>query len=187
MNFFEGARRVAVIGFMLIFVGGLVAIYNLSPHVIINYRIMYFGLTPIRLDLCNESVDATRYVQHTTKNGREFSIHTCFRASKSNGGNLLIPYAAAPNNMTYMDTEFSPEVQAYTMTVSNGIEPTEADMNEADSEYIRQSIVNRLKGFGWLILATISYWLLVRIVGWVVRGFMGIPSGQDYRIKPIEK
>lgn len=31
------------------------------------------------------------------------------------------------------------------------------------------------------------YWLAVVAIGWVVRGFMSIPAGQDYRVEVIKK
>lgn len=186
MNIFEGARRIAILIAGLIFLGGAIGIYSVTPHVIINYKVLYFGLSPLKISTCNEAVDATRYNTHSTPSGREFSIKTCFRASKADDGRLLIPYAAAPGDMTYLNSAYSDEVRTYTEAVANSITPTAEDMKEADEEYSRQIWTQRLTGFGWLIGGLIGYWLVVCAVGWIVRGFMGIQSGRDYRVHPTE-
>lgn len=31
------------------------------------------------------------------------------------------------------------------------------------------------------------YWILVAALGWIIRGFLGIPRGSDYRIGPINE
>jgi hypothetical protein len=187
MNIFEGARRIAILIFCFIFLGGIIAIYDMRPNVVIKYRILFFGATPLKIDGCDEVFDAKRYNKYTTPNGRPFSIRTCFKASKADNGRLLIPYADAPNNMVYMNSEYSDEVRSYTESVADSIAPTSSDFEEADAEYIRQAWVGRLQGLAWLIGGLFAYWMAVRTIGWVVRGFMGIPSGYDYRISPIEK
>jgi hypothetical protein len=186
MNIFEGARRVAILIAGFIVIGGAIAIYNIAPHVVINYKVLNFGIAPLKIDACNELVDAKRYNSHVTPNGREFSIRTCFKSSRADDGRLLIPYAEAPNNMIYMNSEYSNEVRAYTEAVANAITPTADDFKEADAEYTRQVWTKRFEGLSWLIGGLLAYWLGVRIVGWIVRGFMGIPSGQDYRVRAVD-
>jgi hypothetical protein len=185
VNIFEGARRVATVFAGLIAVGSAIAIYDINPDVVLKYRVMYFGAEPLRLDICDDSVDAKRYRTFNTESGREFSIQTCFKASKANNGKFLIPYAAGPDDTVYLNSEYSDAVRDYTEAVSNEITPTASDLEEAEQEYVRQSWLSRLKGIAWLIGGLMAYWMVVRIIGWVVRGFLGIQNGQDYRIAPI--
>lgn len=41
--------------------------------------------------------------------------------------------------------------------------------------------------FGFATVTIIISWLLAYAIGWIVRGFLGIPRGQDYRIAQIKK
>lgn len=186
MNIFEGARRIAVVAAWVIIFVSAFAIYGDSPNVLIPYRVMYFGAPPIKIGICDDVVDATRYKKYVTENGREFSIKTCFRASRADNGQVLIPYAEAPNDMVYMGRVYSDEVQRYTEGISETITPTSSDLKEADSEYTRQAWVKRLKDVALLAGGLFLYWIIVWTIGWIIRGFLGIPRGQDYRVMPAQ-
>lgn len=63
------------------------------------------------------------------------------------------------------------------------IEERASLVNEADEK--RRAHSFSVAGYGAMGLA--FYWLIVCAIGWVVRGFLSIPSGQDYRIQVLDK
>jgi len=70
--------------------------------------------------------------------------------------------------------------------------PSEIELSSASVEIINREISARVASSigetaGGTIAGLAIGWLLVWCIGWIIRGFLGIPRGQDYRIAPVEK
>ena len=187
MNVFEGARRIALIIAVLSGIAGVIGIFNIEPYVQIHYRIPFFESPLIKVEQC-ESGDASHSAPHKTPKGHDFRIRVCFAPGRANSGKMLIPYAqSAIKGQVYMDSEYSDEVRQYMSLITEAnYRPSAADFIDADNEFIRLSIVDRVKGAGWLLLGIVCFWIFVCAVGWIVRGFAGIPAGADRKAVPPE-
>jgi hypothetical protein len=182
MNIFEGARRIALLVAGLSILCAGVAIYETEPFVEIKYRVSFFGLPPARSSQC-DTVDATHSVKHKTPEGHKFNVEMCFAASRADNGKMLIPYGEAPNGRYYMSSEYSDKVSEYMAFITEvKFTPTAIDMQDAEKEFLRQAVMKRLAGFGWLVVGLAAFWAFVCVIGWIARGFAGIPSGQDRKI-----
>jgi hypothetical protein len=98
---------------------------------------------------------------------------------KSSGFDLT---SAKPVQTVMLGNEkYSTEVSNYTKMVANGFRLTKADEEWADSklwparwENIKEGLLATVAGLAFL-------WIFSWGVGWIVRGFAGIPTGQDMR------
>lgn len=180
INVFEGARRLAKI------LGGLWAIGCISvaifsdPYSRIVYAVPYLNREPVLVKTCFD-VDATEYVSQKIPDGRDVTVLLCFVAHKSDSGEMLIPYADAGNGKVWMAARYSAEVSQYTKAVArnfkippDGIEAAKASHNAALLEQWKEALLYLFGGIA-------AGWVIVLATGWTVRGFIGIPNGQDYR------
>lgn len=79
---------------------------------------------------------------------------------------------------------------AYVTAIVCGIKegPSELELAPAELEQIKKKVSSEklssaLETVGYTVLWLFLYWCSVWIVGWIVRGFFGIPTGQDHRAK----
>jgi hypothetical protein len=183
INVFEGARRVAKL------LGGLWAIGCLSfaifaePYSRIIYAVPSLNAPPVLVEKCFDE-DATEYVSPRTPDGRSVNVLLCFVAHTSNSGELLVPYADAGNGKVWMAGRYATEVSQYTKAVrqnfqlsAEGIEAANARRRTAMFEQWKDALL-------FLIGGMVAGWAFVVATGWIVRGFMGIPKGQDFRPIP---
>jgi len=70
--------------------------------------------------------------------------------------------------------------------------PKFVGLNSWELEKLDDAIYRaRFESYGEIIFGTLAslvgFYLLFRGIGWVLRGFLGVPTGQDYRISPAAK
>lgn len=179
MNVFEGARRISALVIGLTLFAGIWAAVEKDPNVEIQYLIRGLNTPPVRSDEeCLPWVDGSVTKTYQTPKGRNFNIDLCFKASGS--GEKQIPYRDAGNSYTYVGNRWSPEVEAYMKEYAETrFAPTQQDAIDADDKYWRFIFQERLKVFGWFVLASFVFWATTWVVGWIARGFAGIPMGHD--------
>jgi hypothetical protein len=96
---------------------------------------------------------------------------------------MLVPYSK-DEKYTYLNEKYSEPVTAYTKRFMREFEPSAQQEQEAEEAYFNAAWGQRGRTAFGTILAGLAFWLFAKLVGWVVRGFMGIPSGQDYKQSP---
>jgi hypothetical protein len=183
MNIFEGARRLTRIGCAAILIAGAVGAVNTRPHTQLERRVLFPSGPVLMGSRCDTSTDATAYKQARTESGKDFSIRFCFAASKSKDGRLLVPYSETADLML-LNEKYSSEVSAYTKRYAADYIVTPADLQEAEALYDTLLWQGRGRAMGWALGVLFFFWLFSKLTGWVVRGFMGIPSGNDKKSPP---
>ncbi|WP_145646711.1 hypothetical protein [Pseudoduganella lurida] len=179
MNIFEGSRRVALIFAGLILIGSFIAIVIDKPFVELNYAVTDVGRTLIKSgDNCRIGLDASQSRNHNTPDGKSFYIKFCFLSIAHEGTSRGIAYKS-DTKYTYFNGPYSSEVIEFTASIADAYIPTPQDYSDAAEEYSRARWANIERGAGYLGLALFVYWLTVAAIGWIVRGFMGIPRGRD--------
>jgi len=208
LNWFEGGRRINKLLMALIAVGGIAAIFSAyNPVPMITSR---GPATPWFVDTepCKYP-SYGRTVPELDWGGTKPGLTLCF-LTLENGG---IPYAAAPappeekarqeaedrargerneppiprltNAWFYADDRYSPRVSAY-------IEKTVTDLRiepelkqQINSTSWRWRAFKRAWGevIPWVFGLCLAIWLITAVVGWIVRGFAGVPTGKDFRPK----
>lgn len=192
-NSFEGARRIAKLVAALWILGWIVAAFTSSSSVWgVTYQIAGPGAVPIRVESgCDTADDASESLSRTTSKGTYVALTLCFKHSVFDDGRKLIPYLL--DKGTYDDIleskivkvrgneKYSTDVLNYTRSVASSFK-----LSKSDEEWIdAQGWSVRLKEFGWgalwVIGGLVFIWGFSLAVGWIVRGFRGIPQGQDRR------
>lgn len=96
VNFFEGARRIALVVGAMWAIGWLAyGVFN-EPYVSVTYAVAWPGEKPTRAKECADR-DAREYIARTASNDQLVSVTLCFSAQEANDGRLLVPYAAVPH------------------------------------------------------------------------------------------
>jgi hypothetical protein len=190
INAFEGARRIAKLVAALWVVGWIVAAFNQpAPYISVHYQISW-PKPPHRSDLsCEYGNNAIEYVEVITKNGTAASATLCFLAERAEDGRKLIPYGPHPkdSSLWIANTKYSDDVKKYIEKVKDSFLLSQADEAWIDG----QLWPKRLKEFSLGALIAIGglvfLWVFTWTVGWIMRGFLGIPRGQDHRPSAPER
>lgn len=188
MNIFEGSRRIAKIFAALWGAGCIIYAANNSPSsVSAVYEISIVDNTPKLTEKCPE--DAAREFsaswQQSTAKGTGISLTLCFLAADGFTGSKspkLIPYKIEPGtNKVWGNEKYSTDVTTYTKKVAENFKLPEADFAKFDAEARTLWWKEFFSTMGLMIGGLVSLFGFTWAVGYVVRGFMGIPSKSDTR------
>lgn len=190
LNIFEGTRRIAL-GLGVVWVIGCLA-YTVfaEPYVSVTYVVPQFGVAAVKGKNC-DSQDAKTYLTTETSKGRSIGVTLCFTASKASDGRMLVPYTLSIKNpdaqnpwdkyTVLMNEPYSTSVRDYTELVRGQFKFSESDMKDTE-ELLWEERLKQGKGALQFAAAGIAVlWVVVLSIGWIVRGFMGIPRGKDFR------
>jgi len=185
INIFEGARRIAIL------LGGGAAIITLL--VAFNqdtyYRATYSLATPNapfrKSDGNCPSQGRNIYFDYRTSSGKEVSVSVCLEPMTFTNKNKeeveLIPYKTDAEGMTWGAMGYSSEISIYEKQVKKRFTMTatdeEASIKEGSKEWRSQFI----ETMGYLVVGLGIFAAFVLAIGWIVRGFLGIPRGMDKR------
>lgn len=179
-NVFEGARRIALLLKILWAVGALAIGWTVSPYVSMEFSTSYPDAEFIKSNDCEIGTDALEFITRAIDDTKNVSVELCFKALRTDSGTQAVPYKTE-NGRWWGNSPYTPDVTSYTRARSESFQLSEADRRTALDEWNSQRTKNiRDGGFfaagGWVALS-----LLQLLVGWIVRGFLGIPWAQDRR------
>ncbi len=190
MNIFEGSRRIVKLISAAIVVGFGVAAFFVDPGVNIEYVVASPTSIPQRIDIDNCPTDSSsQYVYPRTRKNTKAYVKLCFttqtfKDSKTGNDVQLIPYKFdEKTKMTWGAQSYSTEVTAYQRKVANSFVLPAEDERWVDDQYWSLVFVKLRNGFIAMIITLAILWAFTWAVGWIVRGFMGIPRGQDAKLK----
>lgn len=187
INVFEGARRIAKL-LAILWVGGwVIAAFGVKPSVNVAYKILYPGATPLKMEAECPGDGVTELEDKVTTHATKAFVTLCFPAQSANDGDRLIPYLVAADGNVWMRERYSSEVSEYTQLVADKFVIPQSDEGWIDGQWWPLFF----KKIGWGALGAVSGLLFLLAftwtTGWIVRGFMGIPRGQDHRVISSEK
>ncbi|MFK4705999.1 hypothetical protein ABIC83_002838 [Roseateles asaccharophilus] len=91
-----------------------------------------------------------------------------------------LPAAVRPQRY-WMNERFNADVRAYTTAAAKEFRLSPEGISEAQ-ERVSSARVKQWQQAGiTLVCGIFGGWLFIACIGWIVRGFMGIPRGQDSR------
>lgn len=115
-----------------------------------------------------------------TPNKTKVEVNFCFQQMDYPQGRF-VPYKVEPDGRLWGNSSYSTEVTSYTGRVTRDFRLTQADEEWADSRYW-PAVWKRIKEASqWIFGGWLALWIFTAVVGWIVRGFAGIPTGQDHR------
>lgn len=189
MNIFEGSRRVVKLISVAIVVGFGIAAFFVDPGVNIEYMVRSPNSMPQRIDSGNcPTGSGVEYTYPRTRNNIEAYMKFCFAPQTfklTTGKEVhLIPFEYdEKTKKTSADWPVSSEVKIYQDKLSKSFVMPIEDELWVDDKF-RSLVIKELRnGFIAMIISLAILWAFTIAVGWIVRGFMGIPRGQDATIK----
>lgn len=184
-NVFEGSRRIALLIKVVWAIGALVVGWTTSPYVSMEFSTSYPGAEFVKSDDCKIGTDAVEFISRPIDNGRTVSVQLCFKALRADSGAEVVPYKVESGKW-WGNGPYTPDVTAYANARADSFKLSEADRRAAQEEWSSQRTRNIRNGVlfavgGWVVLS-----LLQLLVGWIVRGFLGIPWGHDRRPETVK-
>lgn len=172
-------------------VGWCINAFTSSPYIHAYFRVDSPVSTPIRMEEGKEcdTDDAKEYLySQYTRKGTNVSWTLCFKSMTFNNGKTLIPYRVdEATHMTWGDENYSTNVSDYIKRVASNFKLSNADEEWVDSKVwparwknIKESALAIIGGLAFL-------WVFSWGVGWIVRGFAGIPAGHDRKPEDTQR
>jgi hypothetical protein len=184
-NIFEGSRRVALLLKILWVLGVIVVSYNQSPYVSLKFTTTQPDAPFVVSDYdCQIGIDHMEFETRSLDDGHAVSVQLCFRSQVfQSNQQRLVPYKVEGDTMWGND-RYSSEVTNYAEARANDFRLSPADQQMAREEWDRQRSRNIRNAVlfaigGWIVLSVLQW-----IIGWIVRGFLGIPRGSDHKPQP---
>jgi hypothetical protein len=127
----------------------------------------------------------TIYFDHKTSRGKEVRVTVCLEpmtfTNKNNEQVELIPYKTDANGMTWGARPYSSEISTYESQVKKRFTMTATDEEVSIKEAAKAWRSQFAEAMGYLAVGLGIFGALVWAIGWIVRGFLGIPRGMDKR------
>jgi hypothetical protein len=202
INIFEGARRLTKLIAVIWVLGMSFYVFTHESYIPAYFRVDSPDSVPIRMseqERCNES-DAEEYLSQYTSKGSKISITLCFKSIVFDNGRKLIPLSemsyiewdkrtnggqkpltAEDKKLVWGYEKHSTEVSKHTEKVAASFKFSKADEEWADSVAWSERWRNTKFGASVTIGGLAFLWIFSWCVGWIVRGFAGIPTGQDFK------
>ena len=182
INIFEGARRIALLSAGVATVCTLIAIVIYEPYAPANYSIAYPNGEFIRMEESCPSNADNHYFKSTTSTRKEVSINLCLLPMPfGESREQLIPYKVDEMGVIWGAASYSSEVSDYEEKLEKRfkipVRDEDAILKEISSSYLE----NMMSSLGYLVAGLAIFGAIVWAVGWIVRGFLGIPRGMDKR------
>ena len=180
MNIFEGSRRIAYLAGGLAAAGTLIYAATYEPYISIDYSISHPRAAFQRMNGSCPTEAGRTFFTTTSQSGTSVSIDLCLLTMEfGEDKKQFVPYKIDEKNMTWGAASYSSEVSAYEKQLEARFVLPPEDNNWVDKEKSRRYWENwkeslRNLGIGLAIFAG-----FVWAIGWIVRGFMGIPRGMD--------
>ncbi|HIE3891671.1 TPA: hypothetical protein ACXNG6_000164 [Stenotrophomonas maltophilia] len=187
INIFEGSRRIAMILAALAAVVTISLLVTNKPYVTANYMVSVPGQKPVWTEKsCQTDSSAMEFLDAETLSGKKVYVSLCLHSrefSSPDGGEtrMFVPYMIDANGNMWGNEKYSPEVRAYAERLGKEFKFGPDDSRLADGKYSQQRYKEMGMGALMLIISLLLFWVGVYAIGWIVRGFAGIPRGQDFR------
>jgi hypothetical protein len=185
INVFEGARRILGLLVGLWVLGSALVYWNDMPGV--QYTVVIERPADLGRQShkpCPDDAAERREFSRKTRAGTKYDLSLCFPLAQFDAGRF-VPYLENADGSYYWGGPvFDEKVSAYTnQRLASFVAPP------LDEEWIdsQEWSVWKTAFASWLKVA-LGGWLVLVIagvtVGWIVRGFLGIPTGRDFREVP---
>lgn len=185
LNVFEGARRISLLVGVLWAVGVAIAVWNNEPYLVVRYDVLAPNAAPIKSPDQDRSYcaseDTFKSKSMTAPNGSDLNVHLCFKARRFDNGRMLVPYKIDPDGTLWGAEHYSNLVTPYAERVTRDFQVPKVDEEWLKSQYWPKRRKQFGEGTMWLVGGWIALWVFTFVVGWIVRGFTGIPMGRDRR------
>jgi hypothetical protein len=179
VNLFEGGRRILWV--ILAVTGTVIGVmlWNQTAFVQAAYRVAGPGATPQRLASADcPPEDDPHWTTKPLPGGGEVSLQLCFKQIEAPDGSLGVALPTSQGLRLY--PSYQTEVSNHQYAVGDAFQLPPADEKEFAAEYQLRLWKLRGAGLPWFLALGVIY-TLAALLGWILRGFLGVPMGRDAR------
>lgn len=183
-NPFSGARRIAILLASIAVIGTVFALVTYQPYISADYSVIHPVSPFVKTDGSCPSTAGRHYFSRKTRSGESISITLCLHTmALGETGRQLIPYKVDDKGMVWGAETFSTEISDYEHSLEARFVIPPSDEEQLVKEAARRYRENWQSGLGYLAIGLAIFAVFVWAVGWVVRGFLGVPQGADARLE----
>ena len=179
-NIFEGARRIALLIAGIAVAGTLFALATYDPYVSVQYSIAHPNGASVRMQESCPSDAGRHYFSSRTSSGESISVNLCLLAMGKDN-DRLIPFKIDEQGKIWGAASYSSEVTDYERKLENQFKLSASDEETLKKEISQRYRENWMSGLGYLVAGLAIFAGVVWAIGWIARGFLGIPRGMDKR------
>ena len=177
-NIFEGARRIALVIGSLVVAVTLFALFDHPPVVSNQYWFVQPNGAFIRTqESCHLDFDRHQF-ESKTSTGESVPVTLCL---PSRGSDDPLEYVVSritdPLSAFYSDRAYEKEKR----TLEDRFKLSASVKEALKKETSQRHLEHWLSGLGYLVAGLAAFAGVVWAIGWLVRGFLGIPQGMDKR------
>lgn len=185
INIFEGARRIALLLGVGVAVITVLVAFNRDAYYQAHYSLAAPNAPLRKTDGGCPSEGRSIYFDHKTSSGKEVRVTVCLEpmtfTNKNKEEAELIPYKTDTDGMTWGARPYSTEISTYETQVKKRFTMTATDEEIFIKEAARQWRTQFAEAVIYLAAGLAIFGVVVWAIGWIVRGFLGIPRGMDKR------
>ena len=181
INIFEGSRRIALLIAAVAIVGTAAAIVADDPYVSVTYRIDHPNGRAVRTDDPCPEAAGRHYFEVEIAGSKSVNVTLCLTTMRFDNATELVPYRIDEQGMIWGAPSYSSEVTAYAKAVESRIRISRDEQAALAREVSRRWWQNAREAVKYLAVGLTLWGICVAVVGWIVRGFLGIPRGMDRR------
>lgn len=183
INVFAGGRRLAVLAAIAVSGLTIAAIAFNTPYLTRQYSVRWPGAALVVDDTQCPEEGRTRYFTRYLPGGT-VGVELCLRPMAfDDGQRLLVPFKTDGKGYFWGNEPYSPDVQIYSERLEKDFQISGAELTEVEALLKSAYWKKARETLGYLLVGLAVFWLCVWAVGWIVRGFLGIPVGKDQREK----
>lgn len=180
MNIFEGSRRIAYLVGGLAAAGTLIYAATYDPYVSIDYSISNPRAAFKRMKEPCPTEAGRHYFTAAAGSGQQISINLCLLTMPfGEKSEQLVPYKIDDKNMVWGAATFSSEVSAYEKELEARFVLPDEENDWLEQEISRRYWDNWKESLRNLAIGLAIFAGVVWAIGWITRGFLGIPRGMD--------
>jgi hypothetical protein len=180
MNIFEGSRRIAYLAGGIAAAGTLIYAVTYEPYISIDYSVSHPHGAFQRMNTSCPSDAGRTFFSTKSQSGISISIDLCLLPMEfGEDKRQLVPYKVDDKNMVWGAASYSSKVSAYEKELeARFVLPAEdnAWLKEEKSRRYWDNWKESLRNLGIGLSVFAGF---VWAIGWIMRGFMGIPRGMD--------
>jgi hypothetical protein len=184
-NAFEGGRRILYLTMALYAITVGFVFWNNDPYPSMTFMVRGPNSAPVYAEgIRCETDNASESLYPKFAKGKTVSVTLCFK-SVGEGSSKYIPYALDPMDakLWLVNEKYSSEVRAYTERIKGNFVLSAVDKERAEKLWRDERNEGLKTGAMWLFGGLAVLWFSGAVVGWIVRGFAGIPQGKDSRLQ----
>jgi hypothetical protein len=182
INIFEGARRISLLVAGVAIISVFVSQFFHAPYISFDYQIVHPNQPFLKANGSCPSDGQMVYFTSQTSKGRNVSINLCLLPmSFGKDDAQLIPYKVDDKGLIWGARAYASEIDGYEKKLKERFKIPPVDEIAMEKEISQRYWNDVENSITYLIVGLGVFGAFVWAIGWIVRGFLGIPRGMDMR------